>query len=121
MKIEIVKHRYGPVVADVDIFETDETDAYEAVSQFIDKVCEAVEYSGEMIISIGTKHCEDEEYHISNQYFDGAYTWENDWWEGESYIRIYGWCFIDNLKFYPGVGDCWIVQDTGRSRRYGKL
>lgn len=103
MKIEIVKHSYGPIVSDVDIFETDESDAYEAVSQFIHKIFEAVEFSGDMIICIGTKHCENEEYYISNQYYDGVDTWENDWWEGESYIRIYGWCFVDHLKFYPAM------------------
>lgn len=118
MKIEIVKHSYGHIVSDVDIFETDDIDGYITVSKFIDKICEAVEFRGDMIICIGTKHIENEEYYIRNELYDSGYVWENDWWEGEPYIRIYGWCFIDHLKFYPAAGDCWMVQNPWRDRRY---
>lgn len=120
MKIEIVKHSYGPIVSDVDIFETDETDAYYAVSEFIDKIYAAIEFRGSMIISIGTKYNESDDYNIKNEYYDGL-VWENDWWEGELYIRIYGWCLIDHLKFYPTPADCWMVQNPWRDRRYGKI
>lgn len=119
MKIEIVKHSYGKVVSEVDIFETCDDDAYSTVSKFIEKICQAVEFAGDMIISIGTKYLESDEFDISNQYYDGR-VWEYDWWEGEPYIRIYGWCFIDRLRFYPGSGDCWFITNAGRDRRWQK-
>lgn len=119
MKIEIVKHTYGrgKVVLDSFIFETDKTNGYDAVGKLIDKICDYTHYCGGMIISIGTKHNENDDYFISNQYYDGISTWENDWWEGEPYIRIYGWCYISDLHFYPGA-DCWIVENTGKNRIY---
>lgn len=118
MKIEIVKHSYGKVVSDIDIFETDDTDAYNTIGKLIDKICEYAQYRGEMILSIGLKYHENDEYFIINEFFDGEDTFQNDWWEGEPYIRIYGWCFIDNLQFYPGSGDCWFITNTGRNRRW---
>lgn len=121
MKIEIVKHSQGPIVSEVDIFETDETDGYNAVGKFIDKICDYVQFSGEMIISIGTKHIESDDYFITNEYYDGVNTWESDWWEGEPFIRIYGWCFIKDILFHPGTADYWFITNAGRNRIYDKL
>ena len=87
-------------------------DAYEIVGEYVDRFFEHEKLMDDCIIRISLHNeFENKWYSPQNEIreidfinSDSGWVYLNDWWEGESAIRIYGIKFIRNTEILDGEG-----------------
>ena len=62
-------------------------------------------FPGDLIVRIGTKYTEDDEYYYENEIlycsaFAGYEGFQDDWWEGQQYINIIGFVPVDDIRHF---------------------
>lgn len=93
----------------------DGQDGYEAVEEYVDRYCQLNGYQ-DVIVSIATSY-DGKEYNLFNEivFPDNncvSFTFLNDWWEGEKFIKILGIKGVNELTIVGGLyeeDDVWAI------------
>ena len=84
---------------------------YAIIAEPIEKWSEN-HYYGDFLVTISIDGFETTEI-LSFEPGDG-YVWENDWWEGEEYVKLLGFIPIDDIRIYgsPDEDQLIHIQDA---------
>lgn len=86
----------------INIILKDNEDGYDKVGKVVDEFVEKYGI-GSMIVKLALAYTPGERPDISNElllYEDDDFIWENDWWEGQKYIRVIAIDFVQNAVIF---------------------
>ena len=82
---------------------------YDAVLEYIERFLDKEELMGVVAFTIATSYDDDDKDYIKSKHTEivdvdyDKVVWDNDWWEGEKYIKIFGIALLNDLEIKGGI------------------
>ena len=93
----------------VKIVLEENQNGYNEVLKYINRFLDKEELMGVVAFTIATSYDDDDKDYIKSKHTEivdvdyETVVWDNDWWEGEKYIKIFGISLLEDLEIEGGI------------------